>query len=218
MLESNQEYKLRLKTLGEIGKFTRGNGIAKSDLKLNGKPVIHYGQIHTTYNIRTDKTFSFVDDQIYSKLRKANFNDLLIVTASENQSDLGKSIVWTGKNEIGISDYVYAYKTKENSKYIQYWTQTNYFKEQKNKNMRGSSIYYLLQENMEKFKILIPPLELQNKIVAILDKFQDAIEHSKGLLPQEIELRKAQYEYYRDKLLSFDIDVTPERERESKIQ
>jgi type I restriction enzyme S subunit len=55
----------------------------------------------------------------------------------------------------------------------------------------------------ENFKIPIPPLEEQERIVSILDKF-DALTNSitEGL-PREIELRQKQYEYYRDLLLSF---------------
>ena len=50
----------------------------------------------------------------------------------------------------------------------------------------------------------LPPLETQNKVTEILDKFQSLIEDMQGLLPQEIEQRQKQYEYYRKKLLTFD--------------
>ncbi|MEJ8590247.1 restriction endonuclease subunit S [Riemerella anatipestifer] len=57
--------------------------------------------------------------------------------------------------------------------------------------------------NYSNKKIPVPPIEEQERIVAILDKF-DTLAHSisEGL-PKEIELRKKQYEYYRDQLLSF---------------
>ena len=61
-------------------------------------------------------------------------------------------------------------------------------------------------DDMEKFEIPLPPLSLQNKIVKVLDKFQVLLEDTKGLLPEEIEQRQKQYEYYREKLLTFDID------------
>ena len=56
---------------------------------------------------------------------------------------------------------------------------------------------------MREFEIYIPSLEEQQKIVDILDKFEKyCIDISKDL-PSEIELRQQQYEYYRDKLLTF---------------
>ncbi len=57
--------------------------------------------------------------------------------------------------------------------------------------------------NLERLEIPIPSLEAQARIVSILDKFDTlTISISEGL-PKEIELRKKQYEYYRDLLLSF---------------
>lgn len=54
-----------------------------------------------------------------------------------------------------------------------------------------------------KIKILLPSIEVQNKIVAKLDKFYKITNGMSEGLPAEIEKRKEQYEYYRDKLLSF---------------
>ena len=51
----------------------------------------------------------------------------------------------------------------------------------------------------------IPPLSVQSHIVGILEKFEHMVQEVSGLLPQEIALRKKQYEYYRDKLLSFNL-------------
>ncbi len=83
---------VEFRKLGDIGEFTRGNGLLKSDLKDKGRPVVHYGQIHTQYNLSIDKTISYVNDALFHKLKKAKPNDILIVTTSENVKDVGKSI------------------------------------------------------------------------------------------------------------------------------
>ena len=70
--------------------------------------------------------------------------------------------------------------------------------------VRKASVPRLSKEDIEKITITIPPISLQNKIVKILDKFQMILEDTKGLLPEEIEQRQKQYEYYREKLLTFD--------------
>lgn len=205
-------YKLRSTTLGEIGIFTRGNGLQKKDFISKGKPVIHYGQIYTNYNFETDKTISFVKDEIFSKLKKAKYNDILIATTSENIEDVGKCVVWLGNEEIGFSGDMYSYSTNENSKYIAYYFQTEQFQKQKERKVTGTKLIRIHGDDMEKFSITLPPLVIQNKVVEVLDKFQDLLSDTQGLLPEEIEQRQKQYEYYREKLLTFKdkSDSTPQ--------
>jgi type I restriction enzyme S subunit len=59
-------------------------------------------------------------------------------------------------------------------------------------------------ENIRKFLVPIPPLEEQERVVAILDKFDALVNDISIGLPAEIEARQKQYEYYRDKLLTFE--------------
>ena len=56
---------------------------------------------------------------------------------------------------------------------------------------------------MARIKIPVPPLEEQARIVSILDRFDALCNDLTSGLPAEIEARKKQYEYYRDKLLTF---------------
>ena len=56
---------------------------------------------------------------------------------------------------------------------------------------------------IKQYPIPIPPLELQEKIVAILDQFETLVNDLTNGLPAEIAAVKDQYEYYRNKLLTF---------------
>ena len=59
------------------------------------------------------------------------------------------------------------------------------------------------KDKIMSYPIPIPPLEVQERIVEILDKFDTLVNSISEGLPREIELRRKQYEYYRDALLSF---------------
>lgn len=56
---------------------------------------------------------------------------------------------------------------------------------------------------LEQFVVSIPDLKEQNRIVSILDRFDALCNDLTSGLPAEIEARRKQYEYYRDKLLTF---------------
>lgn len=66
--------------------------------------------------------------------------------------------------------------------------------------IQGSTVKHLSAKVINKIEIPLPPIEVQTEIVRILDKFTSL----EAELEAELDCRKRQYEYYRDKLLSFE--------------
>ncbi|MBD3839889.1 MAG: restriction endonuclease subunit S, partial [Epsilonproteobacteria bacterium] len=67
----------------------------------------------------------------------------------------------------------------------------------------GVTRFNVSKSRLAKIRIPVPPLAEQKRIVAILDKFDTLVHSISEGLPKEIELRKKQYEHYRNMLLSF---------------
>ena len=67
----------------------------------------------------------------------------------------------------------------------------------------GGTIARLYNDNIAKTKISIPSIEEQKHIISILDRFDALCNDISSGLPAEIDARTKQYEYYRDKLLTF---------------
>ena len=67
----------------------------------------------------------------------------------------------------------------------------------------GGTIQRLYNDNLMKAIIAVPSIEEQNRITTILDRFDTLCNDLTKGLPAEIEARQKQYEYYRDKLLTF---------------
>ena len=194
------------KTLGEIGEFIRGSGLQKTDFRDTGVGCIHYGQIYTYYGNSATETKSFVSEELAARLRKAKKGDLVIAGVSENIEDVCKAVVWLGEEEICISGDSSAFRHNQNPKYIGYLLQTDRFFEFKKKYAQGAKVTRLRSGSLPTFSVPIPSLEEQERIVKILDQF-DALVTSTGSvtdgIPAEIQARRQQYEYYREKLLSF---------------
>ena len=88
-----------------------------------------------------------------------------------------------------------------NYKYVYYWMCKEYLNL---KAMGQGSQCNINAQIIKNYKIPIPPMDVQERIVKVLDNF-DAICSDLGIgLPAEIEKRQKQYEYYREKLLTFD--------------
>ena len=188
------------KKLGEIGTFTRGNGLQKKDFTESGVGCIHYGQIYTYYGTWATKTITYCSPRLAKKLRVAHKGDIVIATTSENVEDVCKAVAWLGDDDIVVSGDAYIFAHNQNPKYVSYIFQTQAFFDFKRKNQTGTKVIRVSGESMAKFEIPVPPLPVQEEIVRILDHFSD--------LAAELQARREQYEYYRDKLLTFN-EFTP---------
>ena len=87
-------------------------------------------------------------------------------------------------------------------RYVFHWVSFNY---ENIKNLGQGARGDLNSMMIKNFKIPIPPISEQERIVAILDKFDVLTTSISEGLPKEIALRQKQYEYYRDRLLTFPI-------------
>lgn len=85
-------------------------------------------------------------------------------------------------------------------KYVYHWICSQY---EKLKAKGQGSQSNINKKIIEEYPIPIPPLDVQKKIVSILDRFDTLTSDLTQGLPAEIAARKKQYEYYRDKLLTF---------------
>ncbi len=110
----------------------------------------------------------------------------------------------------------YPYKVKDTNelltKFLYFYLKTNEIQIMENLVFRGS-IPALNKADIETLTIPIPPLEIQQEIVKILDQFSILTTDLLAGIPAEIKVRKKQYEYYREKLLTFK-PLTPLNNKE----
>lgn len=191
------------RSLGEVGKFLRGSSLQKKHLISEGVPCIHYGQVYTRYGLSANETYSFLDPEFAAGKRTMIPGDLFIATTSENEEDLGKAVAWLGQEEAVASNDAYIYRHDLDPMYVSYFFASSHFHDQKYRFITGTKVRRLSGESMSKILIPVPPLEVQQEIVRVLDSFTD-LEQS---LMAELDLRKKQFEFYRGQLFHFDHSV-----------
>lgn len=194
---------VRWTTMAEVGEFFRGRRFTKKDLDTEGLACIHYGDIYTQYGIATTATVSHVRSDMASTLRFARPGDLVIAGVGETVEDVGKAVAWLGDGEVAIHDDCFAFRHSLNPKFVSYYFQTAAFHAEKNKFVARAKVKRLSAENLGKLAIPVPPPDEQERIVAILDKFDALVNDLSNGLPAEIAARRKQYEHYRDRLLTF---------------
>ena len=209
LIEMIQTTSVEWKPLGEVGLLVRGNGLQKKDFTESGVPAIHYGQIYTYYGNQTDKTLSFVSPELAEKLKKVDKGDVVITNTSENIEDVGKALLYLGEEQAVTGGHATIFKPSKEivGKFFVYFTQTEIFDKAKRKFAKGTKVIDVSATDMAKIQIPIPPLEIQQKIVKILDKFTELEATLEATLEAELALRKHQYRYYRDFLLDFDNQI-----------
>ncbi len=186
-----------------VGRFIRGGGLQKKDFTETGVGCIHYGQVYTYFGTYTDKTKTFVSEEFAKRARMATYGDLVIATTSETDDDVCKAVAWLGVEEIAISSDACFYRHNLNPKFVAYYFQTEQFQKQKRPFITGTKVRRVNANDLAKIVIPIPTLQEQERIVSILDNFDILTTSISEGLPKEIELRKQQFEYYRDLLLTF---------------
>lgn len=182
----------------------RGNGIKRKEITKEGVPCVRYGEIYTSYNIWFQKCISHTSVDVVPNPKTFTTNDLLFAITGENIEDIAKTVAYVGQETCYAGGDIVVLKHKQNSKYLSYALSTRNAILQKGKGKVKSKVVHSSIPSIQEIVIPIVKLEEQERIVKILDKFNKLINDISEGIPAEIEARRKQYEYYRNKLLSFE--------------
>ena len=196
-----QGTKVEWKPLGEVAEIKRGKALSKADKDLGNVPLILYGELYTTYGNYIDSIASHTSFTIAQNATIANMNDLLLpMSSTTKEAKIGKASVLKVNYPVYIGGDTLILSHSQNSGYLMYLINGQWFEKLKMQCVTGTTIMHLSPKGLAKIKIPIPPIEIQKEIVSILDKFTEL----ETELETELNFRKKQYDYYRNKLLNFN--------------
>ena len=191
------------KKLGEIASIKTGRRFVRTDIRESGVPCFHYGDIYTYYGLTATQTKGYLDEELAKKLRFAQPNDVVVVCAGENDMDIGVGVAWLGDEPAVVHDACCILHHNQSPRYISHFLRTHNYHLQMKKYVKNGKISSLPASGLAEALIPLPSFEEQQRIVSILDRFDTLTTDLTQGLPAEIEKRRQQYEFYRDKLLTF---------------
>ena len=201
---------VKYKELGNIGIFYGGlSGKSKEDFKDGNCKYITYTNIYSNPALKID-----IEDKVNiqngEKQNIIQYGDVLFTGSSETPDECGFSSVVTQKikENIYLNSFCFGFRlndlTQFNLHFLKHLFRSYEIRKQIVGTASGVTRFNVSKKRFAKIKIPVPPLPVQEEIVKVLDAFT-ALEAE---LEAELEARKRQYEYYRNKLLTFDQNTT----------
>ena len=180
--------------LGEIGNICMCKRIMKSQTNsIKGIPFYKIG----TFGKKAD---AYISPELYNEYKnKYSFPKKGEVLMSASGT-IGRTVIYDGKDAYFQDSNIVWIQNDESvvlNKYLYYYYQIIEW------NVEGGTIQRLYNTNLAKTIIAVPVLSEQQRIVSILDKFEALVNDLTEGLPAEIAAVQEQYEYYRNKLLTF---------------
>ena len=201
---------IRLMKLGEVGKFYGGlSGKSKNDFVDGNAKFITYMNVYSNPSLCVN-----VDDKVVikegEKQNTIQFGDILFTGSSETPDECGMSSVLTThvEEKLYLNSFCFGYRfddlTDINPHFMKHLFRSASVRKVIAKTANGVTRFNVSKKLFAEIVIPVPSMEEQSRIVSILDRFEALTTNLQDGLPAEIEARRQQYEYYRNKLLTFD--------------
>jgi len=197
------------KKMSELGSFYGGlSGKSKNDFSDGNAKFITYVNIFKNSIL----DLGCLERVKISKNEKQNivqYGNVLFTGSSETVEECGMSSVLTEKPKESLYLNSFSFGFRLNNQqlllpgFCKYIFRATNLRKQIVKTASGVTRFNVSKKKMENVIIPVPPLEIQEKIVEILDKFTELTAELKS----ELEARKQQYKHYRDSFLAFDNEV-----------
>ena len=193
--------------LGELFEFKNGLNASKEQFG-HGKPIVNYVNVYKKNSIVSSDLIGRVElDASAIERYRVKRGDVFFTRTSETREEVGfTSVLLENIEDCVFSGFVLRARPITNvilPEFCKYCFATYKIRKQIIQSSTLTTRALTNGTSLSKVKIMIPPIEEQQRIVSILDRFDTLTTDLTQGLPAEIEKRRQQYEYYRDKLLTF---------------
>jgi len=163
--------------LASIGVFSKGSGITKEELSNTGHNAIRYGELYTKFNFKIENIYSYIPTKIIPMTTKIKYGDILFAGSGETIEEIGKSAAYLLHEDCYAGGDLIIFRPKNtNSLFLSYLLNVGEGRKKLRELGQGQAIVHIYKSDIENIKLNLPPLPEQNRIVAVLETWDKAIE------------------------------------------
>lgn len=165
-----------VKELGEVGKFSKGQGIKKDDAQSGEIPCVRYGELYTRHNDYVKGFHSFISREISLTAKRLKIGDILFAGSGETKEEIGKCAAFINDFEaFAGGDIVILSPVNQSSLFLGFLLNTPSVQKQKASRGQGDAVVHISSSQLEKIEVALPSLETQNQIASILSDMDSEI-------------------------------------------
>lgn len=176
-----------IKNLSQIGSFSKGKGISKTEANSGNIPAIRYGELYTKHHYIIRRFYSFINNQVARNSVKLKKGDLLFAGSGETKEEIGKSVAFVSDELAFVGgDIVILSPNKDGlSSFLGYLLNSKVIQKQKAANAQGDAVVHIYSSSLKDIQIPLPPLPEQEAIAGALSDADAWIESLEQLIAKK---------------------------------
>lgn len=155
--------------LGDIGIFSKGNSISRTESNSGNIPCVRYGEIYTAHDIYIKKFYSFISKDIAKHSKLLKNGDILFAASGETKEDIGKCVAFISNREAYAGGDIIILTPNINNfdgKYLGFILNTSKLSKQKASKGQGDAVVHITTESLSKLIVPIPATIKEQRAIA----------------------------------------------------
>ena len=160
-----------VKALGEVGVFSKGLGVSRSESNSGALPCVRYGEIYTDYNDYIKEFRSFISEKVAAGAKLMSPGDILFAGSGETKEEIGKTVAFLGgvdRAYCGGDILILSPSRGYDSKFLGYVCNSQPIVAQKASRGQGDAVVHIRSGSLAEVVIPVPPRSEQEKIAEAL--------------------------------------------------
>lgn len=176
--------------------FAKGKGITKEEVVMDGTvSCVRYGEIYSKYNNKFDSCFSKTKEEFLATPQYFSYGDILFAGTGELIEEIGKNIVYVGKEQCLAGGDIIVMRHQENPIFLNYALDSSYSQAQKSYGKIKLKVVHISESSVGNILVALPTREEQNSIANYLEekcsKIDKAISKKEQVIEKLTEYKKS---------------------------